>query len=467
MPREAKFVINTLKKHGHESFIVGGCIRDALLGITPHDWDLCTSATPEEMLDIFHQCMYVDAEKQEGYDVENIITTGIDYGTVTLVINGEPYEITTFRKEQGYSDGRHPDHIEYAKTIEEDLSRRDFTCNAMAYNDEVGLVDPYEAYWHIKGNMLIPVGMAYERFEEDALRIMRALRFASRYHWDIETGASISMHKLKHKLQNVSKERISTEFCKILKEDCADILAFYPDIVKEIIPEMGECVGFLQRNPYHQHDVYTHILETIRNCPSNDMITRLALFFHDIGKPRCAVVDEKDPNRLHFYGHGEVSAEMTNEILRRMKFDNATREAVVELVRHHDAEFTVSERFVRKWLHKIGPEQFERLMDIRESDIKGQRKEFYTERLQKVQDLRALYTTMMEQEQCFSLKDLAVNGKDLITAGYKPGPVIGEILDTLLQKVMDGELENDVDTLMWYAVNAPVEEKTEDQEHEL
>lgn len=462
LPNEVQFLIEKLEAAGFPTYIVGGCVRDSILEREPNDWDLCTKATPGEMLSILTRGTYLT--KDGNIKIGEPILTGAGYGTITFSLNGNLYEITTFRKETGYSDGRHPDKIEYAKTIEEDLARRDFTCNAMAYNEREGLIDPYGAYFHTTGRMLFSVGMAYKRFEEDGLRIMRALRFASKYHWLIDSSTSISIHDHRNQLLQISKERIQEELCKILVEDCADILWEYPDVIKTIIPEMGDCIGFKQCNPYHEHDVYIHILETIRNCPSKDVITRLALFFHDIGKPRCAVKDEQDPTRLHFYGHGEVSAEMTDKILKDLHFDNETRKVVVELVKYHDTEFTVSERFIRKWLHRIGQEQFERLMDIRESDIKGQRKEFYEERLQKVEDLRSLYQEMMKKEQCFSLKDLKIKGKDLMTLGYKEGPVIGEILNHILQKVIDGDLENDIDILTNYIMNYNVEYEEEEQE---
>lgn len=462
MPNEVHFIIDKLTAAGFKAYIVGGCVRDSILGKEPNDWDLCTNAKPSDMLSILTKGNY--PTQNGNMKVSQPILTGVEYGTITFSINNELYEVTTFRKETGYSDGRHPDKIEYAKTIEEDLARRDFTCNAMAYNDKEGLIDPYDAYFHTTGKMLFSVGMAYERFQEDALRIMRALRFASKYHWIIDSNTSISIHDNRDNLLHISKERIQEELCKILVEDCADILLEYPDVIKTIIPEMKDCIGFHQHNPYHDYDVYTHILETIRYCPSNDLITRLSLFFHDIGKPKCAVKDEKDPTRLHFYGHNHISAEMTDKILKDLHFDNETRKKVVELVEYHDTPFTVSEKFIRKWLHKIGPEQFERLINVRESDIKGQKKEFYEERMEKVNNLRSLYQEMMTKEQCFTLKDLKIKGKDLMTLGYKEGPVIGEILNHLLQKVINGVLENDIDILTNYIMNYNVEYEEEEQE---
>lgn len=449
MPKEVEFLIEELQDAGYDSYIVGGCVRDALLDREPHDWDLCTSATPEEMLQVFKKKNYIDVGNLEEYKINNILTIGEKYGTLTFIVNNESYEITTFRKETGYADGRHPDKIEYAKTVEEDLARRDFSINAMAYNHKEGLIDPYNGMQDLlKDKILRCVGIPEDRFKEDALRIMRALRFLAKYDLSPEKNTYLAMTSCQKKLNNISKERVSSELCKLLVENCTRVLLTFLDVVSTIIPEMAPCFNFKQKNPYHQYDVYIHILKTIENCPSKDIITRLALFFHDIGKPRCTEVDRHDPNRLHFYGHGEISAEMADEIMRRMKFDNETRKAVVELVYYHDSPFEVTEKHIRRWLNKIGPKQFERLMDIRESDVKGQRKEFYEARLQKVNDVRSLYKEMMEKEQCFSLKDLAVSGNDLIKIGYQQGKELGTALNELLELVINGEIENDEQALL-------------------
>lgn len=438
IPKDANHLIHTLQNHGHKAYCVGGCCRDAILGLKPHDWDLCISATPEEMLEIFKDYHTYDA--------------GLKHGTLTVMLHGEPYEITTFRKETGYSDSRHPDSVEFVSDICEDLARRDFTINAMAYNEEEGLVDPFCGIEDIKNKVIRCVGDAKERFNEDALRIMRAIRFAAKLDFEIETNTSIQIHSLKNHLKDISQERITSEFCKIAQTDkFADMVCFYTDVFATFIPEITPMIDFNQKNPYHQHTVFMHTLYAVENCISDDLITRLAVFFHDIGKPECAIIDKDDPNRLHFWGHGEVSAKMTDEIMRRMKFDNKTREAVVELVYYHDAKFEVSERNIRHWLGKIGPEQYERLLDVRVADIMGQKEEYQPQRLEKVRKMRALYKEMMKKEQCYTLKELAISGTNLINVGYKPGKELGCMLKELLQMVVDGELENDEETLVSYA----------------
>ena len=284
---------------------------------------------------------------------------------------------------------------------------------------------------------------------EDPLRIMRAMRFSATLGFSVSAHLMRAMHELKDSLLNISQERITSEFCKIAETDRFwDVLYLFKDVYFAIVPELKETDGFDQKNPYHKYDVFEHTVHALRQCKSNDLITKLALFFHDIGKPNCAEVDRHDPNRLHFYGHGEVSAKMTDEIMRRMKFDNETRKAVVELVYYHDSPFHVSEKHIRRWLHKIGPKQFERLIDLRMADISAQNLDYLPERLDKVKKVRALYEDMMKKEQCFTISDLAVNGRDLIEIGYKQGKELGATLNKLLQLVIDGEAENDEISLL-------------------
>lgn len=452
MPTNVRFILDTLSDHNKPTHIVGGCVRDAIMGITPKDWDICTLADPSEIKHYLKPGIYKYDDTE--IHIKNIIDTGIKFGTVTFNINDELYEITTFRKETGYSDNRHPDEIIFANNLLDDLKRRDFTCNSMAYNDFDGLIDPFHGYEHIHGGILCATGSANDRFAEDALRILRAIRFATKYNWQITADihtAILSHYKL---LSNISKERIRDELCKILSGKIYKRILFqYSDVIAYIIPEFEKCIGFDQCNPYHEFDVYGHILETLMHCPSNDLITKIALFLHDIGKPDRAVKDEKDPTRLHFYGHNETSAIIAEHILTDLKFDNDTKYKVTELISHHDVQFTPTKRFIRKWLNKIGIDQFERLLDIRRADIKGQRKEFYNERLNKVNTVKQLYIEMMKEEQCFKLSDLKINGNDLILLGIKKGPNIGKVLNELLDKVIDEELNNTHESLKDYVID--------------
>lgn len=429
-----------LHNNGFSAYICGGALRDSILNRPVHDWDICTSATPEEMLTILRHTYHY-----------HVIPTGLKHGTVTVMLHGEPYEITTFRKETDYLDGRHPNKVEFVTDIVEDLARRDFTINAMAYNDEEGLIDPFNGKQDLLNKTIRCVGDAKERFTEDSLRILRAIRFAAHLGFKIDNSTSIQIHSLKDHIKDLSQERITSEFCKIAQTNkFHEMLYFYTDVFKVIIPEIEPMIGFNQKNPYHQYDVFMHTLHAIENCFSNDLITKLAVLFHDIGKPKCAIADKNDQNRLHFYGHGEISADMTDEIMRRMKFTNDIREKVKELVYYHDSQFEVNEKHIRRWLNKIGPEQFERLLIVREADILGQKEKVNPERIKKVENIRNLYKEIISKEQCFSLKDLAINGKDLIKAGYNPGRELGHTLNTLLQMVIDGEIENNKEILLSY-----------------
>lgn len=455
MPKEVNSLIHALEHNGHKAYAVGGCVRDSLLNKEPHDWDLCTSATPEEMLSILNRGTKL-INGSSTFIVDNAILTGEKYGTITFVVNGEAYEITTFRKETGYSDNRHPDKVEYTKAIEEDLSRRDFTINAMAYNDEEGLIDPFGGLDDLENGRIRCVGNPEDRFNEDALRILRAIRFATKYCFHIEENTSKSIKKLSKNLDTISKERLRDELCKMIVNPYFPItITSYKDVLAEFIPEFKDSFGFDQHTPYHSYDVFEHTVQALHynehfNCKS-DLITRLTILFHDIGKPACATWDEENPEIMHFYGHGEKSAEITDEIMRRLKFDNETRKAVVELVKYHDTSFEDTEKSIRRWLNKIGPEQFQRMIEVKIADINAQDLSYLPERLDKIQNVQKLFEKMKEKEQCFKLKDLAINGKDLIEIGYKPGKQLGNMLNKLLEKVIDGDVKNEKTSLMYIA----------------
>lgn len=455
IPKEVNLLIHTLQRHGHKAYVVGGCVRDSLLNKEPHDWDLCTSATPEEMLKILKKGTKL-INNNDSFEVETAILTGEKYGTITFVVNGEHYEITTFRKELGYSDGRHPDEIKFTNDIEEDLSRRDFTINAMAYNDEEGLIDPFGGLNDLKNKKISCVGKAEDRFNEDSLRILRAIRFATKYGFYIEKDTSKAIKKLAHNLDSISKERLRDELCKmIINPYFPVVITSYKDVLAEIIPEFKDSFGFEQHNPYHCYDVFEHTLQALHynnhfNCQS-DAITRLTILFHDIGKPSSVTWDEENPEIMHFYGHGEKSAEITNEIMRRLKFDNETRKAVVELVKYHDAQVEDTEKSIRRWLNKIGPEQFQRMIEVKIADINAQDLSYLPERLNEIKDVQKLFEKMKEKEQCFKIKDLAINGKDLIEIGYKPGKKLGNMLNKLLEKVINGDVKNDKTALIYIA----------------
>ncbi|MCH5210211.1 MAG: HD domain-containing protein [Oscillospiraceae bacterium] len=438
IPEPVNDIIHKLEENGHEAYIVGGCVRDSIIGNEPNDYDICTSAMPEEVMSVFEK--------------KFVIPTGLKHGTVTIVIDGNNYEVTTFRIDGEYSDNRHPDNVEFTRNITEDLKRRDFTMNAIAYSDSEGLIDPFNGIDDIGHGVVRCVGNPDERFSEDALRILRAIRFAAQLDFEIESGTEKSIHKLPHLLRNVSVERINSEFCKIAVSNCfAESVRQFQDVFEIFIPELRGLSGFEQKNPYHEFDVLEHILHAVKKCPSDEITTRLAVFFHDFGKPHCCQEDA-DGTR-HFRGHGKVSAEMADEIMRRMKFDNRTRSDVTELVLYHDSQLTVSRKQIKRWLNRIGEQQFRRLVDVKAGDTRGQKENNDDdERLLIIPDILMTADEILREQECFQMKDLAVNGRDLIEAGFVPGKELGDILKKLLNMVIDGKIENDRDKLMRYAI---------------
>lgn len=443
IPSGANEIIHSLQNNGYEAFLVGGCVRDSILGRPIHDYDITTSATPYEMMKVFKD--------------KRIIETGLQHGTITIVINGEGYECTTYRIDGNYSDSRRPDSVAFTRSLEEDLKRRDFTINAMAYNNEAGLIDPFNGMEDIKYHKIRCVGRAEDRFSEDALRILRAIRFASQLGFVVNSDVSLNIHKMYKNLENISTERINSEFCKIaLSSEFYIQIVLFREVFSLFIPEIKDMFGFQQNNPYHIYDVWNHTVHAVQayecDCEpdlnSRDLITSLAVFFHDIGKPHC-YQDGEDGIR-HFKGHGRVSADMTDTIMKRLRFDNDTREKVVQLVYYHDATFEVGEKYIKRWLNKIGEEQFRRLLNVRRADIKAQAYIEQESRLQKIDNIEYILEEVLQKDECFSLKDLAVNGKDLIEIGYKPGKEIGNTLNCLLQLVIEGVYPNEKDELLKY-----------------
>lgn len=435
IPVEANELIHTLQSHGHSAYVVGGCVRDSIMGRTPHDWDICTSATPDEMITIFKDY--------------KLIETGLQHGTVTVVVNGCPFEITTYRIDGTYSDNRRPDSVAFTNDLIEDLKRRDFTINAMAYNDNEGLIDPFHGLYDIEDKVIKCVGSPEDRFNEDALRILRAIRFSCQLDFSIHPsiGWCVGYTDIKSRLNNISIERVNSEFVKMIAcKNFHDRLAKHYSLFTQIIPTLSCLVGFKQNNPYHEYDVFMHTYHALEKCESDDLIVRLAVFFHDFGKPHC-YQDGEDKYR-HFKGHGKVSADMTNSIMKQLRFDNDTREKVVELVYYHDATFEVGKKYIKRWLNKIGEDQFRRLLEVRRADIKGQKSMLEKPRITKVDNIETLMNEVVKDNECFTLKDLAVNGNDLIGLGYRPGKRIGNILNELLQKVIDGESDNSKEELL-------------------
>lgn len=436
VPAPVNYIIQELEKCGHEAYMVGGCVRDSVLGRKPHDYDICTSATPDEILKAFPD--------------EEIIPTGLQHGTVTILINKEPFEVTTYRIDGDYSDNRRPDNVTFTKNLVEDLRRRDFTINAMAYNPKTGLIDPFNGMEDIKYKKIRCVGSAEDRFNEDALRILRAIRFEAQLGFAGLPETMFEIERQYERLKNISIERINSEFCKIVASEqfCVE-LVLYPNVFSLFIPELKDLIGFQQNNPYHAYDVFDHTVHAIEKCESDDLVVRLAVFFHDFGKPH-SYQDGEDGIR-HFKGHGKVSAEITDSIMKRIRFDNETRNNVVELVYYHDATFEVGNKYVKRWLNKIGEKQFRRLLEIRKADIKGQKPDYEESRIEKVNNIENILEEILSEKSCFSLKDLAVNGNDVKEVmKLKEGKDIGYWLNEILKRVIDGELENNKYDLVYW-----------------
>lgn len=435
IPPNAHYLLDILEEDGYEAYIVGGCVRDSSLGREPNDWDICTSAKPEEVINLL-----------ECYDDIEVILTGLKHGTITAHINGENYEITTYRIDGEYSDNRRPDSVIFVDDIVKDLSRRDFTINAMAYNQYGELVDPFGGLVDLALGIIRCVGNPDDRFKEDALRILRALRFASTYGFAIDNETASAIRRNKNLLKNISAERIREELCKMLcGEGVLDILLNYSDIMVVIIPEFKPCIGFNQNNPYHMYTVYDHIAHAVSNYKGTNISIKMALLLHDIGKPECYTEDE---NGGHFHGHSVPSMRIAKDVVERLKFDNKTKQEVVDLVLYHDSDIYPGVRTVRRWLNKIGPDLLDKLLFIKIADIEAHSDINKAERRDDILKVKLIAKGILAERQCFQIKDLAINGNDILALGVEAGPMVGKILNHLLAKVIEEEVENDHDILI-------------------
>ena len=430
IPEYAHTAMKELEKNGFASFVVGGCVRDSIMGKQAHDWDMTTSALPEETLDVFKDF--------------RTIPTGIKHGTVTVLIDKQPLEITTFRIDGTYTDNRRPDSVNFTRNIENDLSRRDFTVNAMAYSEKEGLVDLFGGVEDIKNKIIRCVGDPDKRFQEDALRIMRAIRFSSVLGFEIEKETAESIRRNKHLLKNIAAERIRTELEKLLLGDDAErILTDFFDVIFEIIPELEKTFGVHQNSPYHIYDVWHHIVKSVGASEKNKYV-RLAMLLHDIGKPQMKTTDEKGID--HFKGHAAVSADMAFEILKRLRYDKKTISIVTKLVFHHDDRLYNAPQNVKKHASKFGFEFLYLLDKVSRADMLAQNPEM-CDRFSDCDSYIGLLKKIEEEEACLKISDLAVNGNDLISLGYE-GKEIGKMLEKLLDKVIRNEIKNSKEDLM-------------------
>ena len=439
IPRVVEELINRLREAGYAAYAVGGCVRDTLLGLTPHDWDLCTSALPDQMLQVFRG--------------ERTVETGLKHGTLTVIRDHVPYEITTFRVDGAYTDHRHPDTVAFVDDVRKDLSRRDFTVNAMAFSPEPGmLIDPFGGREDLAKKVIRCVGTPEHRFGEDALRILRALRFASTYDFAIEEETDAAVRKMADDLSRVAAERIREELLKLLCGPGAGrILREYPLVLAVIIPEIAPVVGYDQRNHHHSWDLWEHTVRGVENMPPEPDL-RLTMLLHDLGKPRACVIDEH--GEAHYKKHQIYSGEIAARVCEDLRLDHETRDRVIRLVVHHDiplrnerGEIDTEPGFLLRKLNRFGEQDLRALFQIHRADRIATGYSSPEREQARFEARIAALDTLLATRPCFTLKDLAVNGNDLIALGMK-GKQIGETLQALLEQVMDGKLENRKDALL-------------------
>ena len=432
LPEKVKNIIDTITKAGYEAYAVGGCIRDSILGREPDDWDITTSASPEQVKKLF----------------KRTVDTGIAHGTVTVLSEGEGFEVTTYRIDGEYEDNRHPKEVIFTASLAEDLKRRDFTINAMAYNEKEGLVDLFHGREDMEQKIIRCVGNPEERFTEDALRLMRAVRFSAQLGYRIDEETKKAVRALSGSLTKISAERIQVELVKLVVSPHPDYLkiAYETGITRVILPEFDRCMETAQKNPHHCLNVGEHTLKAMQAARPHRML-RLALLFHDMGKPETLTEDEKGIS--HFYGHPAVSEEIAKKVLRRLKFDNETISTVSRLVKYHDYEVPAAPSSVRRAIMKTGEAIFPLLFEVKKADIEAQSDYLKAEKKKRLQAVYEVYQEILEKKQCVSLGTMAIGGRDLIeTLGMKPGIGLGEMLRELLELVIDNPEKNNREALL-------------------
>lgn len=430
LPEDVQFCMSRLERAGFTCYAVGGCVRDATLGLTPHDYDLCTDATPQQIKAVFSDFPQFHA--------------GEKHGTISIVFpHAQVYEITTFRTDGPYGDSRHPDRVQFVTNLTDDLARRDFTVNAMAYSPTCGIVDPFGGRQDLERGVLRAVGDPHLRFSEDALRILRGARFCVTYSLTPEENTLRAMFELAPTMEKLARERVFSELCKLIIHLRADQAALFAPILTQVIPELSALIGFDQKNFHHRYDIYTHTAHVVEGVESN-LALRWAALLHDIGKPECFSLDENGVG--HFYGHAERSAQMANTILRRLRAPNELREQVRTLIELHMTQLTPTRKCVRRWLSRLDYDGFAALLALQEADLRGTgtcRDADFAH----LDRLRAIAADIRAENACLHLCDLAVDGRDLIALGYR-GRQIGNILQALLTAVLEERVENERSALL-------------------
>ena len=442
LPKNVRLCIQALEDAGYSAYVVGGCVRDNLLGLTPEDFDLCTNATPEQIAGVFSRY--------------KLVRNGEKHGTIGVVMGHQVYEITTFRSESTYSDNRHPDQVEYVSTVTEDLSRRDFTINAIAYAPGEGYIDPFGGYQDINRKVLRTVGDPEQRFQEDALRILRGVRFATRFGLQIEESTKQAMLSLSALMDHLARERVMSELSKLLLTATAQDILDYGAIFTQIIPELAPCVGFEQHNIHHTYDVFTHTAHTVENAPQ-ELALKLAALLHDIGKPATFTLDEQGQG--HFIEHTKLSAQMAEDILQRLRVSNQLREQVVFLIAHHMTPMIPDKKLLRRRLSQYGAERTYQLIQLQKADMASTG----VTSTHNFEEVELLLAEIMQEDACLTVKDLVINGNDLLELGVAPGPQIGACMQFLLELVLDELIENSRDDLLLAAKNYFSENQEEAQ----
>lgn len=433
IPKDVAYVIEILENKGYEAFVVGGCVRDSLLGRKPKDWDITTNALPLDVLNLF-----------KGLGL-NVIETGLKHGTVTIMINHIGYEVTTYRIDGEYEDSRRPKEVKFVSSLKQDLARRDFTINSMAYNFEKGLVDPFNGLEDLKNKTIKCVGNPEDRFSEDALRMMRAIRFSAQLGFNVDYKVNEAIYQLNKNLKNISIERMREEFNKILLSDSDDVYELMElELVNAFIPEINDLYDFKQNTHYHDLYLLDHTLKSVKVI-ENELHLKLTMLLHDFGKVKTQTTDDNGVS--HYYGHPKESVIIAGEILKRMKYDNDTINKVITLIGYHDCTLN-SKTSIKRMLNKIGEDLLRDLIKVQWADTLSQNPIYAKERLTNLVKVEQILDEIVNQQECFSVKNLAINGKDLIELGYKQGKEIGDMLNKLLQMVIEDDSLNTKEKLI-------------------
>ena len=431
IPSPVTALMSRLEQAGFATYLVGGCLRDSLLGNVPTDWDLATAALPQQV-----QALFSDAR---------VIETGLQHGTVTVILDDVQMEVTTFRKDGVYADHRRPEQVSFTDHITEDLARRDFTVNAMAYSPAGGLSDPFGGRCDLQNKILRAVGDPIRRFEEDALRILRLVRFSATLGFAVEEETAAAAIKQAPLLKYIAQERILQELEKLLMGKFAvSALRQFTPVIIQVLPELAASVGFDQNNYHHLYDVWEHTLHAMEHC-APDRLVRWALLLHDCGKPHCYTVDFRGDG--HFYGHAAISAQLSETALERLRMDKRSKEGILALIYHHDHDLFATDKSLRRWLHRLGEDSLRRLLLVKRADNKGQAPKF--DRTAEYDRAEAALNALLTREECFSLQQLAINGTDVMALGYS-GPDVGEALHRALEAVLAGTCENTRAALLEY-----------------